>query len=656
MSSADVPSNPKPSTASTPSDVAPSEATGSDATSTDTTQTGATGTEETGTGAMSTEATARSGASPRPPSAIDAVAEEYVEAVIALSPITATTLGIPGHDDALDDFSPEGLAAAAELDAATLARLDGLEPVDDVDRVTLEAMRERLGVAAESYAAGIPHMSLNVLASPLQAVRDILDLMPTATAADWETIAARSAAIPTALEQWHAALLLARDRGLVAPRRQVLACIEQARGFASDDGYFARLLADARLADARLAAPASDDSITETTLDLPEATRAALEAGAAAARAGYTACADRLEADILPAAPEADACGRELYALYSRSFLGAEVDLEETYAWGQEELARILAEMAQIARGIIAGAAGSPDATPGSDAAESDSALIARAAAILDSDPVYRLEGSDALQAWMQERADDAVRALAGVHFDIPEPLHRIECRIAPTQTGGIYYTGPSDDLTRPGQMWWSIPAGVTTHSTWQELTTVYHEGVPGHHLQVGQAVYHSAQLNRWRRLLSWTSGHGEGWALYAERFMAELGFMEDPGNRLGLLDGQALRAARVVIDIGVHCGFEAPASVGGGAWTYDKAWAFLRASCLLPEEMARFELDRYLGWPGQAPSYKIGERLWLSLREEARRRDPQGFDLREFHRNALDIGGVGLDTLRRAILGAGSS
>lgn len=599
----------------------------------------------------------------RTPTAIDALAEEYVEAVIALSPITATALGIPGADHGLDDFSPEGLAAAAELDAATLARLDGLEPADDVDRVTLDAMRERLGVAAQSYAASIPHMSLNVLACPLQAVRDILDLMPTATAEHWETIATRAAAIPTALEQWHESLLLARDRGLVAPRRQVLACIDQARGFASDDGYFARLVADARLAEP-----------TPDTPDVPEAMRDALAAGARAAREGYAACARRLENDILPAAPEADACGRELYALHSRAFLGAQVDLAETYAWGQEELARITAEMARTARQIIASAesdagtgatedrspdAGAPapvDRAPGGgapDAADSatESALIARAKAILDADPAYRLEGSDALQAWMQERADEAVQALAGVHFDIPEPLHRIECRIAPTQTGGIYYTGPSDDLTRPGQMWWSIPAGVTTHSTWQELTTVYHEGVPGHHLQVGQAVYNSAQLNRWRRLLSWTSGHGEGWALYAERFMAELGFMEDPGNRLGLLDGQALRAARVVIDIGVHCGFEAPASVGGGAWTYDKAWTLLRSSCLLPEELLRFELDRYLGWPGQAPAYKIGERLWLTLRDEARRRDPDGFDLREFHRRALDIGGVGLDTLRRALL-----
>jgi uncharacterized protein (DUF885 family) len=199
--------------------------------------------------------------------------------------------------------------------------------------------------------------------------------------------------------------------------------------------------------------------------------------------------------------------------------------------------------------------------------------------------------------------------------------------------------------------MWWSVPKGNTEFRTWNELTTVYHEGVPGHHLQVAQTVYRSELLNKWRRLEAWTSGHGEGWALYAERLMAELGYMDDPGNRMGWLAGQSLRAARVVIDIGVHCGFDAPEEVGGGAWDYDKAWAYLTRYGFMDEKVLRFELNRYLGWPGQAPSYKIGERLWLQLRDEVKQREGDAFDLKAFHRRALDIGGVGLDTLRSAVL-----
>ena len=252
----------------------------------------------------------------------------------------------------------------------------------------------------------------------------------------------------------------------------------------------------------------------------------------------------------------------------------------------------------------------------------------------------------------MQATADSAIAALDGTHFTIAEPLHRLECRIAPTQTGGIYYTGPSDDLARPGRMWWSVPPGVEEFSTWRERTTVYHEGVPGHHLQVGTAVVNRDQLNDYRRLASWTSGHGEGWALYAERLMADLGFLDDPADYLGMLDGQAMRAARVVLDIGVHCRLEAPAEVGGGQWTYDKAWEFFSSHCAMPESIRRFELERYLGWPGQAPSYKIGERLWMQLRDQVREREGHAFSLKDFHRRALDIGGVGLDTLREAVLG----
>jgi uncharacterized protein (DUF885 family) len=246
----------------------------------------------------------------------------------------------------------------------------------------------------------------------------------------------------------------------------------------------------------------------------------------------------------------------------------------------------------------------------------------------------------------MQDLSDRAVESLADTHFDIAPPLRRLECRIAPTQTGGIYYTGPSEDLTRPGRMWWSVPRGVDTFRTWQETTTVFHEGVPGHHLQIGRAVVSTDRLNRWRRLGCWVAGHGEGWALYAERLMAELGWLDDAGNRMGMLDAQRFRAARVVIDIGVHCGLTSP---DGGVWDAEKAWVFLQSHCAQAEETLRFELDRYLGWPGQAPSYAIGQRIWQQLRNEMLGR---GLSLKEFHSRALDLGGLPLGVLRSALLG----
>jgi uncharacterized protein (DUF885 family) len=196
---------------------------------------------------------------------------------------------------------------------------------------------------------------------------------------------------------------------------------------------------------------------------------------------------------------------------------------------------------------------------------------------------------------------------------------------------------------------------GRPTFSTWQEVTTVYHEGVPGHHLQVGQTAYRSELLNRWQRTMCWVSGHGEGWALYAERLMDDLGYLEDPGHKLGMLDGQSLRAARVIIDIGMHLELEIPPDnpfgfAPGRTWTADLGLEFLRQHCRLEDAVIRFEHLRYLGWPGQAPSYKVGERIWLQAREDVRERKGADFDLKAFHRAALDLGSLGLDPLRDAL------
>jgi uncharacterized protein (DUF885 family) len=553
----------------------------------------------------------------RQPTAVDAVADAHFDAVIAMSPIEATYLGVPGRDHELDDLSPEGYAAQAELARDTLARLDAAEPVDAVDRVTVAAMRERLGLVVETHEAGYDRMELNVLASPLQGCRDVFDLMPTDTQEHWATIAARLGEVPRALEQYAATLRESADRGMVTPRRQVESCIRQCEDLTTPDGFFATFLAGATAGDQPL-----DDAVA-----------ADLRRGVEGAAAAYADAAGWLARDLLDRAPESDAAGRERYQLASRAFLGATVDLEETYAWGQEELARITADMEATAARILPGA------------------TVAETIAHLDRDEAYLLHGTDALREWMQVKADEVITDMADRHFDIPEPVRTIECRIAPTQTGGIYYTGPSDDFSRPGRMWWSVPKGVTEFGTWKELTTVYHEGVPGHHLQVAQTVHRRELLNKWRRMMCWVSGHGEGWALYAERLMAELGYLDDPGNLLGMLDAQSLRATRVVIDIGVHCGFEAPAEVGGGDWTYDKAWELLRRHASNDEATLRFELDRYLGWPGQAPSYKIGERLWLQMRDEVAAREGDAFSLKDFHRRALDIGSVGLDVLREAVL-----
>ncbi len=533
-----------------------------------------------------------------------------------LDPTVATWVGIPGRLDEYEDLSPVGHARQIAEAQKVITRLDETEPTDDVDRVTKTDLRADLQLTVEASDAGLWMRDLNVIASPAQNLRDVLDLMPTASEEDWTNIAGRLGNLPAAIDNYIETLRLGMSEGVTPAKRQVREVLEQARKHASPHGFFPSFATGAAL---------------DRGASVPDSLMADLERGAKASADAYDTLATFLSDDLLDAATEQDAVGREIYALQSRRFLGAAIDLDETYEWGIEELARMVEEQESIANEIKPGAS------------------VAEAIELLDADPTRTLHGTAALQEWMQRLSDTAVTELAASHFDIPEPIRRLECLIAPTQEGGIYYTSPSDDFSRPGRMWWSVPEGVTEFNTWRETTTVYHEGVPGHHLQLGQAVINRAKLNTWRRQLAGTSGHAEGWALYAERLMQQLGYLDDPGDRLGMLDGQRMRAARVVLDIGVHLG--KPRLDGTGVWDYDYAFEFMKANVNMNEPFVRFEVNRYFGWPGQAPAYKVGQRIWEELRDAYRAKAGEGFDIRDFHREALDLGGVGLDTLRTALL-----
>ncbi|HEU0183368.1 MAG TPA: DUF885 domain-containing protein [Agromyces mariniharenae] len=554
--------------------------------------------------------------SERIPSDVDRIAEGWVDTLVELNPAVGTYIGRSSADDRLADYSPEGHERVVHETRRALAALRAADPVDDVDRITVADLGSELALDLESNEAKLHLRDLNVIASPAQEIREVFDIMATDSRDDWERIASRLGEVPRAIEGYVATLRSGIGEGVVPAVRQVREVAAQARRIAKADGFFATFAENAKAGDEELAEPL----------------RRELERGAHEAATAYGALADFLEGELAPVAGERDAVGRELYALQSRRFLGAVIDLDETYEWGIEELARMVAEQESIAREIKPGAS------------------VAEAIAHLDGDPARKLHGTDALQRWMQETSDRAVAELGATQFDIPAEIRTLECLIAPTQEGGIYYTGPSDDFSRPGRMWWSVPEGVTEFDTWRELTTVYHEGVPGHHLQIGQAVVNRGKLNTWRRQLAGTSGHAEGWALYAERLMEGLGYLDDPADRLGMLDGQRMRAARVVLDIGVHLG--KPRPDGEGPWSGAYALEFLSQNVNMNEGFVRFEVNRYLGWPGQAPSYKVGQRIWEQLRDEVALREGDAFDIREFHRRALDLGGVGLDTLRGALLG----
>jgi uncharacterized protein (DUF885 family) len=555
-----------------------------------------------------------------PPRPVDAIADAYVEAYCALDPVAATYLGVPGHEDRLTDYSPAGFAAREALTRQALADATAATPSDEREQVAQEAFLERLGLEVERYDAKVPQAQLSVIESGLHDIRSVLDLMDTSDDAAWENIDARLAAYAETLDGYRATLVECADAGHVAARRQIAEVADQIRSWTGQQGTSGDFFLG-------FVAGSGRDGELRERLD-----RHAREASAATAAFGRF-----LDEELAPRGREVEACGEQLYSLGSRYFLGTTIDLHETYAWGWQELARIEEDMARVADKIVPGGS------------------IDDAVAALDADPERCITGKEQFAAWMQELADRTVAEMADVHFDIPEPVRRIECRIAPTADGGIYYTGPSEDFTRPGRMWWAVPDSQTAFSTWREVTTVYHEGVPGHHLQVGQTAYRRELLNRWQRLMCWVSGHGEGWALYAERLMDDLGYLDDPGDKLGMLDAQSFRAARVVIDIGMHLQLEIPADNPfgfhpGETWDRELGLEFLRDHTRMEEDLLKFEINRYLGWPGQAPSYKVGERIWLQARDDARARLGDAFDLKAFHRAALDLGSIGLDPLQAAL------
>ncbi len=550
----------------------------------------------------------------RTPTRIDTIADAWVDTLAERVPTMATYIGRAEYNDRFGDYSPDGADELADQARATKSALEGADPVDAIDEVTRTDLVRELDLHLDLHQAETHLRDLNVIASPAQDIRAVFDLMPTATVEDWSTVSTRLKALPAAIDGYVATLREGMSRGVVPARRQVREVVTQIARYTSDTGFFAQFVGEAAPEEGQLPASLARD----------------LDTHAGAARVAYDSLATFLSSELAPVAAEADAVGRDLYALHSRQFLGATIDLDETYEWGVEELSRMVAEQESIADEIL----------PGS--------TVEEAVAFLEQDETRKLHGAKALQEWMQRTSDQAVEELGRSHFDIPEPIRRLECMIAPTNEGGIYYTGPTDDFSRPGRMWWSVPEGVDSFDTWRELTTVYHEGVPGHHLQIAQAVYNRSELNSWRRLLAGTSGHAEGWALYAERLMQQLGFLDDPADRLGMLDGQRMRAARVVLDIGVHLG--KPGLDGTGTWDHEYALAFMLRNVNMSEEFVRFEVNRYLGWPGQAPSYKVGQRIWEQVRDEDRERRGDAFSMKDFHKRALDIGGVGLDTLRSAL------
>ena len=546
------------------------------------------------------------------------LSDRFVGDMVALDPLMATAGGIPGFDHALTDFSPDGYANRAELIRRTLSTLATLAVTNEDDRIAAAFMTERLEANLLAHDSGEWMATIRAIAAPASSLRSTFDLMSRTGEEAWGNIAARLEAIPTALAGLRATYELGRASGHVAAVRQVEAAAAQAATWATDR-WFDSL---AREAAARA--------------DLPAPLVQRIRDGAALANEAYERFAHYLRSDYAADARPNDGCGPERYAIGVRAMLGADLDPAEMYDWAWHDFHRLRAEITRTCAEILPGAS------------------FAEVIHLLDHDPDRAVHGVDAYRDWLQQLTDEALTR-STAYFDIPEQIARCEALIPPAgSAAAAYYTGPSEDFTRPGRTWY--PAlGRTMFPKWGDVTTCYHESVPGHHLQIGYAKVQAASLGRMQRN-GFISGHGEGWALYAEQLCDEFGWFANADERLGFLSGQILRTVRVIIDIGMHLGLRIPAGTTlndgtpfhpGEVWDADLAFEFAVAETGNTEVFMRSEIDRYLGWPAQAISYKIGQREWLAARDDARRRLGADFDLRAWHTRALKLGAVGLGQLR---------
>ncbi len=537
------------------------------------------------------------------------IADRHLDATARLSPLLSTQLGLPYGADELDDLSPAGIDAQEALIRATLAEMDTVADTDPVEHRCATLLRERLTSELDQIEHGEPLRAVRNLFSPVHSVREVFTMMPRETEQDWQHIRARLAAVAQAYAGYTETLREGMRRRLYAGPRQVATVVGQLTAWLDDDYFFGLIGESPELVGLTEAAASATEACVQLRTFLRDTYAAAV-------------------------VHEPDTVGRERYLRCARQWTGSEIDLDAAYAWAWEEFARIDAEIRAEAHNVKEGA------TP------------AQAMALLGEEG-EAIDGVEEVRRHLQSMMDNVIAELDGTHFDLAEPVKRVEAMIAPP--GGAaapYYTLPSMDFSRPGRTW--LPTmGRTRFPLWNLVSTWYHEGVPGHHLQLAQWALVAPRLSKYQTTIGMVSANVEGWALYAERLMDELGYLRTPGERIGYLDAQQMRAVRVIIDIGMHCGLAIPSDADfhpGQTWTPELGREFFGLHCGRDSDFADSELIRYLGMPGQAISYKLGERAWLQGRELARAELGDRFDLKRWHMAALSMGSLGLDDLVSAL------
>lgn len=553
------------------------------------------------------------------------ICNRFVDDYATVNPLMiGRVLGVGRDSPAVTDWSPTGAEATIDLMKSTLADLEATPPINQSERLGAGYLRDTAEAIMAMYDSGenLQKVSTSLFVGPQAILQSSFDLMNRAPNdetpielpggdTNWARIAQRMRGVPDSLAGYRKSLEEGMSQGKVGSRRMALAVADQCEGIATNGWFnnFARGYSGGGALEEELSSAAN------------------------AAGTAYGDLGKWFRDTYAPKAAEADGVGGDRYQLYARLWLGFDrLDLDEAYEWAVEEYSRLEAEKAKEANRIKAGAS------------------FDEVQQLLNSDPSQSIEGVDAFRAWAQDLIDEAISKLSGKEFDLPEPMRRVQVQMVQESGAGampFYLSTAEGSAEPPGVVWPTL--GQTRLPTWNAKTTVYHESVPGHHIQIGGARF--LDLTRVQRL-GVAPGHAEGWALYAERLADELGWFDTPQTRLGFLSMQSFRAARVFVDIGLHTGLPIPAGFEGAGepWTFDRAVDVIAQASGFGRDTASLEVMRYLAWPAQAPCYKLGERTWLAARADAVAREGSNFNRREWHAKALALGPLGLDRLTREL------
>jgi uncharacterized protein (DUF885 family) len=532
-------------------------------------------------------------------------------------PEYATRVGDHRYDDRLEDASPTAIARRDAHAREWLATLHTIRPdaLEGEDRISY-------GFALQQAQLDVDYQRFPVLHTRVISAMDGLQLglpglmrdTPIRTEQDARNALARLGAMPRRIAQDIALAREGKRLGWVTFK----ASLSQVPG--EIDGLLARPLAENPLF----------DPFTRLPADMPAERRQALRDQAAKVIReqvfpAFVEMRRVIVDELLPASPENGAMsaypdGVAIYKLAMRDQTTLDLDAGQVHAIGLAEIARIHGEIDQVMRQL--GFTGT----------------FAEFVAHMNSDPKYFYTRADDLLAGYRDIAKRVDPQLTTLFAKLPRTPYGI--RPIPAYQGANateYYSEGAADASSPGWFNANVTA-LASRPKWEMEALFLHEGVPGHHLQISRA-HELAQLPMFRRVAG-PNAYVEGWALYSEGLGRELGLYTDPASHYGQLRMEAFRAARLVIDTGIH-------ALG---WSREQAIDYMVSQAGLAREDAVEEIDRYYVWPAQALGYKLGQLKILELRKKARAALGDRFDLRAFHQELLDHGALPLPVLEQVI------